>query len=220
MREEIIKNIEKEKLIVIVRGIAKDKLLPLANAMYEGGIRLMEITYDATGKTSDEETASCISLLAENFKGKMMIGAGTVLTERQVELTKSAGGCFIISPDTNPATIKKTKKLNMVSIPGAFTPTEAQSAHLAGADFVKIFPLDCMGSSYLKAIRAPLSHIKFLAVGGINEHNIPEYKKAGACGFGVGSNIIDKKLLANEDYSALTALAQKYITALNSSLTV
>ena len=214
MREEIIKNIEKEKLIVIVRGIAKDKLLPLANAMYEGGIRLMEITYDASGKTSDEETASCISLLAENFKGKMMIGAGTVLTERQVELTKSAGGCFIISPDTNPVIIKKTKEMNMVSIPGAFTPTEAQAAHLAGADFVKIFPLDCMGASYLKAIRAPLSHIRFLAVGGINEHNIPEYKKAGACGFGVGSNIVDKKLLEKEDYAALTKLAEAYIAAL------
>lgn len=214
MREEIIKAIEKEKLIVIVRGITKEKLLPLAKAMYDGGIRLMEITYDATGKISDEETASCISLLAENFQGKMMIGAGTVLTERQVELTSAAGGCFIISPDTNPAVIKKTKDLNMVSIPGAFTPTEAQSAHLAGADFVKIFPLDCMGASYLKAIRAPLSHIKFLAVGGINEHNIPEYKKAGACGFGVGSNIIDKKLLENEDYATLTKLAKAYIAAL------
>ena len=214
MREEIIRTIEKEKLIVIVRGIAKEKLLPLAKAMYDGGVRLMEITYDATGKTSDEETASCISLLAENFAGKMMIGAGTVLTERQVELTKSAGGCFIISPDTNPTVIKKTKELDMISIPGAFTPTEAQAAHLAGADFVKIFPLDCMGSSYLKAIRAPLSHIRFLAVGGINEHNIPEYKKAGACGFGVGSNIIDKKLLENEDYAALTKLAEAYIAAL------
>ena len=214
MREEIIRTIEKEKLIVIVRGIAKEKLLPLAKAMYDGGVRLIEITYDATGKTSDEETASCISLLAENFAGKMMIGAGTVLTERQVELTKSAGGCFIISPDTNPTVIKKTKELDMISIPGAFTPTEAQAAHLAGADFVKIFPLDCMGSSYLKAIRAPLSHIRFLAVGGINEHNIPEYKKAGACGFGVGSNIIDKKLLENEDYAALTKLAEAYIAAL------
>ena len=113
MREEIIKAIEKEKLIVIVRGIAKEKLLPLAKAMYDGGIRLMEITYDATGKTSDEETASCISLLAENFRGKMMIGAGTVLTERQVALTSAAGGCFIISPDTNPAVIKKTKEMNI-----------------------------------------------------------------------------------------------------------
>ena len=216
MREEIIRTIEKEKLIVIVRGIAKEKLLPLAKAMYDGGVRLMEITYDATGKTSDEETASCISLLAENFAGKMMIGAGTVLTERQVELTKSAGGCFIISPDTNPTVIKKTKELDMISIPGAFTPTEAQAAHLAGADFVKIFPLDCMGSSYLKAIRAPLSHIRFLAVGGINEHNIPEYKKAGACGFGVGSNIVDKKLLEKEDYAALTKLAEAYMEALQS----
>ena len=81
MRKQVIEAIEKEKLIVIVRGVEKDKLLPLCEAMYQGGIRLLEITYDASGKTSDAETADCIRMLSEAFAGRMYIGAGTVLNE-------------------------------------------------------------------------------------------------------------------------------------------
>ena len=134
MRNEVIKTIEKEKIITIVRGVKREDLIPLAEAMYKGGIRLMEITYDATGKTPDEETAENIKMLAEHFKGRMFIGAGTVIRENQVELTKEAGGMFIISPDTYEGVIKKTRELSLVSIPGALTPTEIQTAHRAGAD--------------------------------------------------------------------------------------
>ncbi|WP_143442559.1 bifunctional 4-hydroxy-2-oxoglutarate aldolase/2-dehydro-3-deoxy-phosphogluconate aldolase, partial [Klebsiella pneumoniae] len=93
------------------------------------------------GKINDEEIASGIEMLAEHFKGEMLVGAGTVLTERQVELTRKAGGKFIISPDTNPDIIKKTKEMGLVSIPGALTPSEIVTASRAGADFVKVFPV-------------------------------------------------------------------------------
>ena len=211
MREQTIKAIEKEKLIVIVRGVEREYLIPLAEAMYAGGIRLMEITYDASGKTSDEVTAENIALLTKHFGERMMIGAGTVLTEKQVKLTKNAGGRFIISPNTDVNVIEKTKALGMVSIPGALTPTEAQTAHWAGADFVKLFPLDAMGSDYLKAIAAPLSHIKFLAVGGIDENNMEKYWKAGAKGFGVGSNIVKKEWAREGKFHEITALAKAYV---------
>ncbi len=214
MRDNVIKKIEQEKIIVIVRGVEGEKLVPLAEAMYEGGIRLLEITYTASGKTSDEETADGIKLLSEYFGDKMHIGAGTVLTEKQVELTYKAGGKFIISPDTCPDVIKKTRELGMVSMPGALTPSEIQLAHKSGADFVKIFPITNMGVGYVKAVLAPLSHIKLLAVGGINPDNMKDYLKAGVCGFGVGSNIIDKKMLAECDYNGITELARKYIKAI------
>ena len=213
MREQTINTIEKEKLIVIVRGVEREYLVPLAEAMYEGGIRLMEITYDASGKTSDEVTAENIALLAKHFGERMLIGAGTVLTEKQASLTKNAGGSFIISPNTDMSVIRMTKTLGMVSIPGALTPTEAQTAHLAGADFVKLFPLDAMGAEYLKAISAPLSHIKFLAVGGINLDNMAKYRKAGAKGFGIGSNIVNKQWLLEGKLGEITALAKAYVSA-------
>ncbi len=208
----IIDTVAEEKLIVIVRGVASDKLIPLCEAMYKGGVRLLEITYSADGSTSDEETAENIKKLAEAFEGKMYIGAGTVLNEQQVELTKKAGGSFVISPDTNPDVIKKTKELGMISIPGALTPTEIQKAHLCGADFVKLFPVTAFGSDYVRSVKAPLSHINYLAVGGIDENDIDEYLDAGVCGFGLGSNIIDKIALAEGNYDAITELARKFTT--------
>lgn len=206
----IIDTIIEEKLIVIVRGVASEKLIPLCEAMYKGGIRALEITYSPDGSIPDEETAEDIKKLAKAFEGRMYIGAGTVLTEKQVELTKRAGASFVISPDTNPAVIKRTKELGMVSIPGALTPTEIQQAHLSGADFVKLFPVTNFGTEYVKFIKTPLSHVKCLAVGGISENDIQEYLDAGVSGFALGSNIIDKKALAEDNYDLITDLAKKF----------
>lgn len=214
MRENVIKAVLQEKLIVIVRGVEENKLIPLAEAMYHGGVRLLEVTFDQSGKISDKQTAKNIQMLKEYFKDKMYIGAGTVTTQSQVEYTKKAGGEFIISPDVNAEVIKKTRMLEMVSMPGALTPTEIQTAHRNGADFVKLFPVSNMGADYVKAVKAPLSHIKLLAVGGINESNMQEYLKAGVCGFGVGSNIVDKALLEQENYDAVTRLAEKYVSVI------
>jgi 2-dehydro-3-deoxyphosphogluconate aldolase/(4S)-4-hydroxy-2-oxoglutarate aldolase len=212
MNDRLIQLIENEKIIVIVRGIVSEKLIPLAEAMYSGGIRFLELTYSADGRVSDEQNAENIKMLAEYFKDKMHIGAGTVLNERQVELTKVAGGEFIISPDTNPDVIKKTKELGMVSMPGALSPSEIQIAHRSGADFVKLFPITNLGTDYVKAIKAPLSHIRLLAVGGVNENNLSDYLRSGVCGFGIGSNIVSKKLVDENNYEAITELAKKYVS--------
>lgn len=211
MREQVIEAIEQHKIITIVRNVAPEKLIPLAQAMYQGGIRLLEVTYSANGSTSDEETAANIAMLAEHFAGKMYIGAGTVITEKQVELTKKAGGTFIISPDTYEAVIRKTRELGMVSIPGALTPTEIQSAHRYGADFVKLFPITNFGTGYVKAVKAPLSHIKLLAVGGLDERNMQAYLDAGIAGFGIGTNIVNKALLERDAYDQITELAKNYV---------
>jgi 2-dehydro-3-deoxyphosphogluconate aldolase/(4S)-4-hydroxy-2-oxoglutarate aldolase len=210
MREQVINSVLENKIIVILRGFARETLIPLAEAMYDGGIRLIEITFSADGKISDEAIAADIKLLADHFGNRMHIGAGTVLKESQVELVKAAGGKFIISPDTNPDIIKKTKELGLVSIPGSLTPTEAVIAHRAGADFVKLFPVGVLGYKYIKDISAPLSHIKFLAVGGVSDKNMKDYFAAGACGIGVGSAIVDKKLINSGEFGMITEMAKKY----------
>ena len=210
MSEQIIKAIEAYKVIVILRGVERADLIPLCEAMYEGGIRLVECTYDARSTISDEEIASRIEMLNAHFAGRMHFGAGTVLTERQVQLTASAGGVFIISPDMNPAIIAATKALGLVSIPGAITPSEIAAAHRAGADFVKVFPVDLYGPKYIKTLAAPLSHVKMLAVNGITAENMVEYLSAGAYGVGVGSGIADKKKIAAKDFAGITALARLY----------
>lgn len=212
-RNSIIDAVLREKIIVILRGLTEEELIPAVRAMYNGGIRLAEVTYDSCGNPDDETTARKIHMLAEEFPD-MYIGAGTVLTERQAELTAEAGGSFIISPDTNPAVIRCTRELGLVSIPGALTPSECTLAHRSGADFIKLFPVGEMAPSYLKALTAPLSHLKFLAVGGITEENLPAYMKAGACGIGVSSGICSLSLIRKGDYDGITELAKAYVTAI------
>ena len=211
MKNNVIEKISENKLIVIVRGVEREKLIPLAEALYEGGVGLLEITYSANKSVADVDTAANIKLLAEHFEGRMLIGAGTVLSEEQVELTAKAGGKFIISPDTNERVIRKTCELGLVSIPGALTPTEIQSAHSFGADFVKLFPITNMGTAYVKAVKAPLSHIKLLAVGGINADNAADFIKSGVCGIGAGGNLVNKDWINAGEWDKITALASEFI---------
>lgn len=210
--QNMIQKIKDNHLVVIVRGVEQSRLIPLAEAMYDGGVRLLEVTYSANKSVSDEDTAKSIQMLCEHFKDRMMIGAGTVLTEEQVVLTAKAGGRFIISPNTDRQVIEKTKELGLISMPGAYTPSEIADAHKYGADFVKLFSVTALGAAYVKAVRAPLSHIPLLAVGGVDLSNLEEYAKAGVVGFGIGGNIIDKKLLDAQDYPAITRLAEEYVT--------
>ena len=212
MTEQIKNVIRKEKLIAIVRGVESEKCIRIAQALYDGGIRLMEITYDQKRPEGWEDTARTIGAVGKAFEGKMYVGAGTVTCPELAELTHKYGGRFIISPDMNPEVIRRTVELGMVSIPGAMTPTEIQSASVWGADFVKLFPASTLGPEYLRAVRAPLSHVKLLAVGGITPENIPAFSKAGAVGFGIGTNILDKEALRQENYTAITELATSYLS--------
>ena len=209
-REEIIRDVEKNKIIVIMRGFTRDQLLNAVEAMEKGGIRLVEVTFDQTGKVSDETTASYIRALKDRFEGRVRVGAGTVMSEAQVELAYNAGAEFIISPDCCEGVIRKTRELGMVSMPGVFTPTEAANAHRYGADFAKLFPNSEVNISYLKALAVPLSHIKFLAVGGVNADNMKEYLDAGAKGIGVATAIADKKSIFAGDYEEITRRAKLF----------
>lgn len=212
-RENTVKAIEEGKIITILRGLNEEQLIRTCEAMEKGGIRLAEVTFSAMGEPADTVIAGYIRTLAAHFRGRMHIGAGTVLTGEQVRLAAEAGAEFIISPDTNPEVIRATRAAGLVSIPGAFTPSEATAASRAGADFIKLFPNSEVKLSYLKALAVPLSHIRFLAVGGVNDENLPDYLAAGAKGVGIATGIVNKKLIAAGDYAGITALAEKYVRA-------
>lgn len=209
-RENIIKDIEENKIIVILRGFSREQLIGTVEAMEKGGIRLVEVTFDQSGTVSDETTAAHIRALREHFAGRVRVGAGTVLSEQQVECAHRAGAEFIISPDCYEPVIRKTRELGMVSIPGALTPTEAANAHRYGADFVKLFPNSEFNISYFKALSVPLSHIRFLAVGGVSADNLTDYLRAGAKGVGVATAIADKKAIAAGDYNEITRRAKAF----------
>ncbi len=143
-----------------------------------------------------------------------MLGAGTVITPEQVQTAFDCGAQYIISPNVDAQVIKKTKELGMVSIPGAFTPSEMVTAYNAGADVVKLFPAGLLGPAYIQAVRAPLAHIPVAVVGGIDENNIATFFRAGACCAGIGSNLVNRKAVLAGEYSAITQTAQKLAEAL------
>lgn len=217
MRDRIINLILEEKIIAIVRGAEPEQCKAVAKALYAGGIRLMEITYDQKRPESWQATANAIGALAREYEGRMFVGAGTVTCTELVEMTAKAGGAFIISPDTDVEVIRKTRELGLVSMPGAMTPSEIKIAHNAGADFVKLFPVGNLGASYLKAVKAPLSHIKIMAVGGVNEDNAAEFIKAGAVGLGVGGNLAKKAWIEAGEFDKLTAAAQALVEAVRNA---
>ena len=213
MKQTIINAIKEHKLIAIVRGAEADKCIAISQALYEGGFKAVEITYNMKDPTSWEETAKTIGAVKEAFAGKMIVGAGTVTCPELVDLTHKYGGEFIISPNFSEAVVRRTVELGMVSIPGALTPTEVYNAHAAGADFVKLFPAGTMGPGYVKSIKAPLSNIELLATGGIDENNVADYLKAGAVGAGIGGNLVNLKWVAAGEYEKITEVARLLVAA-------
>lgn len=208
MRDSTIQMALNERVIAIVRGVSGSQCLSLAHALYAGGIRMLEVTYDQRDPGRWNETAGTISAISEAFNGKMLVGAGTVTSPELVELSHRAGAQFIISPDTNPAVIARTRELEMVSMPGAMTPTEIVIAHQSGADIVKVFPAAVLGPGYLKAILSPLGHIKVMAVGGVDSGNAAEFLRAGAVGVGVGGSLVSHKLIAEGRFDLITKEAE------------
>ncbi len=215
MKQNTIKAIESSGIIAILRGIEQEDALKIGDALLRGGIDCMEITYTPLGDYT--KTADTIEALCRRFGSDMNVGAGTVMFPEQVEMTAEAGGKYIISPNTKREIITMASGLDLVSIPGAFSPTECEEAFEAGADFVKLFPITNLGSSYVKAITAPLSHIKFLAVGGIDENNLGEFIKAGALGIGVGGNLGFSEAIKARDFSIVTEKARKYSEAMRAA---
>ena len=207
-REQVIQKIQQEKIIAIVRGVGPDQCAKVATALYAGGIRLMEITYNQKDPASFQTTADAIQTIGKAYEGRKYVGAGTVTTPELVELTAKAQGRFIISPDVNEAVIARTRELDMVSLPGALTPTEVMTAYRAGADFVKVFPVGSLGVAYVKALRAPISHVKLMAVGGVNENNVADFLKAGMVGAGIGGNLVNQAWIDAGAFDKITETAR------------
>lgn len=211
MNVSVVKHIYQEKLIAICRGVEEDKCLKVAEALYEGGFRLMELTFDQQHPESWTTTAEVIAALAELYKGRMDIGAGTVVSKELVDHAVGGGASFIVSPDVNTEVIRYSKELGLVSIPGAYTPTEIMTAYNAGADFVKLFPICEMGAGYVKAIRAPISHVPLLAVGNVNEETLKTYLDLGCVGAAIGGCVVNKKWIENGEYDKIREMAVRLV---------
>ena len=206
---EIEETVRAKRIIAIVRGQKPDVCLHLAEAFAKGGIGLVEVTFDQRAPESWAQTAEAIRAIRERFAGAVRVGAGTVMTEEQLKICADAGGEYMISPNVNAALIRSCVGRGLVAMPGALTPSEAAVAWEAGAQFVKLFPAGTLGPAYVKAVRAPLAHIPFLAVGGISPENVADFMKAGCVGAGVGGNLTNKEWIAAGAWDRIAAVAKE-----------
>lgn len=204
---KVLKAIEETGIVAIIRGVKVEEILPIATALYEGGIRVIEVTCNTKGYLRVIET------LSNQMEDQMFVGAGTVLNPTMAQMVLDAGAKFVLAPDFNPDVIAMVHEKQKLVIPGVATPTEIIQAHRLGVDLVKLFPAGALGSRYLKEIRGPLGNAAILPVGGINLGNIKEFAQAGAYAAGIGSELVDKKAIAEGNYNVLTQNAKDFIAA-------
>lgn len=192
-------------LVAIIRGVTSDEAEAIGEAIFKGGIRIVEVPLN-----SPDPLAS-IAKLSRRFGDQMLVGAGTVLSSSDVQAVADAGGRIIVSPDSNVEVIAATARAGLVASPGYFTPTEAFAAIRAGATALKLFPAEAASPAVLKAQRAVLpADIPIMAVGGIKPDNMAPWLDAGAAGFGLGGGLYRRGQSADETFEK----ARSYVAAL------
>ncbi len=191
-------------IIAILRGVSPAEVLDVTAALYEAGMRIVEVPLNSP------EPFTSIEKLAKAYAGKMVVGAGTVLSVQDVQMLKNHGGQISVSPDCNPEVIARAVALGLEALPGVFTPTEAFAAIRAGATNLKLFPAECASPATIKAWKAVLpKHVQVHAVGGVTPENMAQWLAAGAGGFGIGSSLYKP----GTSLAAISESAQKLVAA-------
>lgn len=205
-RTEIAKRIETTGIVPIVRAPSAELAATAARAILAAGIDILEITMTVPNATS------VLRQLRKEIGDSVLLGAGTVLDAQTAKECIDAGAEFIVAPGTDLETIRAAHAMDKPIAPGALTPTEVITAWKAGADMVKIFPCSALGgASYLKALKAPLPHVKMLPTGGVDVTTAADFIKAGAVALGVGAAVVDLKVMAEKGPGAVTEKCKQLV---------
>jgi len=206
-RTRLLNGIVESGLVAIVRLSSSDSLLRVAQAIASGGVRHIEFTMTTPGALQTLDSVSA------RLGDEVVMGAGTVLDAETARAAILAGARFIVAPNLNPDVITICHRYGVVCMPGALTPTEILQAWEWGADIVKVFPADSFGPAYIRAVRAPLPQVRLAPVGGVTAENTADYIRAGASCVGVGSSLVNDRLIAQADWASLTARARAFVEA-------
>jgi len=204
-KSEVSARLVEPGLIAVIRISKSEDVLPICEALLEGGIHALEITLTVPN------ALKAITSARERFGAKIVLGAGTVLNAQMCRDAIAAGAEFIVSPIMRQEIATSAHAMDRPVMLGAYTPTEAQAAHDAGADFVKIFPADRLGATYIKALLAPLPHLRVVPTGGVDLETAPEFIRAGCVALGVGSSLLKPELIKTGAWKDLSRLAKAYI---------
>jgi 2-dehydro-3-deoxyphosphogluconate aldolase / (4S)-4-hydroxy-2-oxoglutarate aldolase len=206
-KSDIISLLIDPGIIAVVRAQQAAQVLPLFEALIAGGIRAIEITM------TTPNALAAIREAREKIGERALIGVGTVLDVDTCRAAIKAGAEFVVTPICRTELVAIAHAADCPIMLGAYTPTEAQLAHEAGADFIKIFPADSLGAGYIKALRAPLPHLRIVPTGGVDVHNVADFLKAGCAALGVGSSLVSAKILQEANWPELTRRATAFVTA-------
>jgi 2-dehydro-3-deoxyphosphogluconate aldolase/(4S)-4-hydroxy-2-oxoglutarate aldolase len=203
-RDSTLKRILDGGVIAVVRAPSGAELVPVVQALADGGVTAVEITFTVPN------AIEVIGKVRQSLGDRVVLGAGTVLDPETARAALLAGAEYIVSPALNLDVIKLCRRYDKAVMPGAFTPTEVLTAWENGADIVKIFPADVGGPSYLKALHGPFPQVRMMPTGGVDLTTAEAFLRAGACCLGVGSQLVDPKAVAQKDFGRLTELAKQY----------
>lgn len=204
-KEEQLRKVLDSGIVAIVRSPDTAQLVDVCRALAEGGVTVVEITMTVP---------NALDVLREVRKAlgdKLLLGAGTILDAETGRAAMLAGAEFIVAPTLNLEVVRLCQRYDKLVMPGCFTPTEILAAWEAGADVIKVFPADCLGPAFFKALRGPLPQIRVMPTGGVDLSTAAAFLKAGACCLGVGSQLVDPKLVAARDFAKIRDLAKQYV---------
>jgi 2-dehydro-3-deoxyphosphogluconate aldolase / (4S)-4-hydroxy-2-oxoglutarate aldolase len=204
-RKEVMGALVEPGVIAVVRAQRPEQVLPLSTALLEGGVIAIEITM--TTPSAIEAIADVKSALGQ----RALIGVGTVLDAFTCQRAIQAGAEFVVSPITKAELVEAAHASDRPVMLGAYTPTEAQTAYEMGSDFIKLFPADGLGPNYIKALRAPLPHLKIVPTGGVDLQTAADFIKAGCVALGAGSSLVSSQILREENWSELTRRAREFV---------
>lgn len=202
---EIISLLTNPGIVAVVRTEKTEQVLPVCEALLAGGVIAVEITMTVPN------ALEAIRLASQQYGTRALIGVGTVLNAAAARAAIDAGAQYVVSPITRLELIDAAHAAGKPVMIGAYTPTEAQLAHEAGADFIKIFPADKLGPGYIKNIRAPLPHLRIVPTGGVDLNTAADFLKAGCAALGVGSSLVSAEILRTANWSELTRLAGEFV---------
>lgn len=207
-KTEKIELIRATGIVAIMRARTPDGLIPAADALCQGGVRVIEVTLTTPG------ALDVISKAVRRYEGQgVLFGAGSVLDPSLARAAISAGAGFIVTPVLDPEVIALCRQQDIPVLPGCFTPTEIWAAWKAGADMIKVFPADIGGAGFIRAVLAPLPQLQIVPVGGVNLDTALDYISSGAVALGVGHSLVSQQLLDAGDMAELTRRAAAFIQA-------
>ncbi|MBO8173328.1 MAG: bifunctional 4-hydroxy-2-oxoglutarate aldolase/2-dehydro-3-deoxy-phosphogluconate aldolase [Bacillaceae bacterium] len=202
----ILNKMVKNGIVAVIRGADEDQIIPIAEALKNGGVKTLEITAETP------KVCKLIERVSDEFGDELIIGAGTILDAETARSAIMSGAQFIFSPTVDVDTIRLTKRYGLVSIPGALTPTEILTAYEHGADILKVFPASVFGPDYIKHIHGPMPHIPLMPTGGVNLQNLEDYLKAGSVAVGIGSALVNtRKLIDSNSFVELEQKARQFM---------